>query len=123
VPALPAILFLAGAVVLGLLLGRDYLRRVRSKPALIGFHFLLGAGGIEVTLMLMRGAPGGTTLPVSLLLKSAAALLGFALLAGVLAPIIGRRSRGTMNVALSVHVSAAATGFLLYLVWFAKTLA
>lgn len=117
-PALPAVLLLTGAAVLGLLLGRDYVRHVRSKPALIGFHLLLGAGGLEVTVMLLRGAPSGAAMPVGLLLKAAAGLLGFALLSGLVAPIIGRRSRGTMNVALCVHVSAAASGFLLCLAWF-----
>jgi hypothetical protein len=77
VPALPAILLLTGAVVLGLLLGRDYLRRVRSKPALIGFHLLLGAGGIEVTVMLLRGAPSGAAMLVRLLLKAATGFLRY----------------------------------------------
>ena len=122
-PALPAVLLLTGAVVLGLLLGRDYLRRVRSKPALIGFHLLLGAGGLEVTVMLLRGSPGGASLPAGLLLKGTAGLLGFALLSGLVAPMIGRRSRGTMNVALAVHVTAAASGFLLCLAWFVGALA
>jgi hypothetical protein len=65
----------------------------------------------------------GAAVPVGLLLKAAAGLLGFALRSGLVAPMIGRRSRGTTNVALCVHVSAAATGFLLCLAWFIGALA
>jgi hypothetical protein len=113
---------MTAAVILGLLLGRDYLRRVRSKPALIGFHLLLGAGSLEVTVMLLRGAPGGNVVPAGLILQLTAGLVAFALFSGLIAPMIGRRSRATMNVALAVHVTAAAAGFVLCLVWFLRAL-
>jgi hypothetical protein len=113
---------MSAAVLLGLLLGRDYLRRVRSKPALVGFHLLLGAGSLEVTVMLLRGAPSGDVVPAGPLLQLAAGLVAFALFSGLIAPMIGRRSRGTMNVALSVHVTAATIGFVLCLVWFVRAL-
>jgi hypothetical protein len=113
---------LAGAVVLGLLLGLDYLRHVRSRPTLIGFHLLLGAGSLEVIVMLLRGSPDGVALAAGPMLKSTAALVAFALCSGLVAPMIGRRSRSTMNVALTVHVTAAACGFVLCIVWLAHAL-
>jgi hypothetical protein len=118
--ALPPILLLSGAVVLGILLGLDYLRKVRSKPAVIGFHFLMGAAAVETMAMLIRGAPDGTATPALATLKVAAALLAFALFSGLLAPMVGRGSRARMNVALLTHVSAAAGGFLLCVVWLVR---
>jgi hypothetical protein len=47
-----------------------------------------------------------------------AALL-LALFTGLLAPMIGRRSRNTMNLALATHASFAAVGFALLLAWLA----
>jgi hypothetical protein len=118
--ALPAFVMLTGSVGLGLLLGLEYLRRVRSKPAVIGFHLLFGAASVEVMAMLIRGAPNSASLAAGPLLKAAAALLAFALLSGLVAPMIGRRSRGTMNGALIVHVSAAAAGCILCVLWFVR---
>lgn len=118
--ALPALVLLTGSVGLGLLLGLEYLRRVRSKPAVIGFHLLFGAASVEVMAMLLRGAPNQDAPLAGLLLKAAAGLLAFALLSGLVAPMIGRRSRGTMNAALLVHVSAAVAGCVLCLVWFVR---
>ena len=115
--AIPAVLLLGGAVVLGVLLGLDYLRRVRSRPTLIGLHLLLGAGAVEVVAMLLRGTPNGATIPAGTILQASAGLLAFALCSGLIAPMIGRRSRATMNVALLVHVTASAAGFVLCLVW------
>ena len=118
--AIPPLVLLLGSVALGLLLGLDYLRRVRSKPALVGFHLLMGAAATELIAMFLRGTPGNSAIPVGPLLQSAAALLGIALLTGLVAPMIGRRSRSTMNIALIVHVSASTAGVVLCLLWFAR---
>ena len=118
--AIPAVLLLSGAVVLGVLLGLEYLRRVRSKPTMIGLHLLLGAGGLEVIAMLLRGTPDGAVLPAGAIGQVAAGLLAFALCSGLVAPLVGRRSRATMNVALVTHVTASAAGFVLCLLWFAR---
>lgn len=115
--AIPAVLLLSGAVALGVWLGIEYLRRVRSKPAVIGLHLLLGAGGLEVIAVLLRGTPDGAVMRVDVLGQLAAGLLAFALFSGLVAPMIGRRSRATMNVALLAHVTGAAAGFVLCLVW------
>ena len=115
--AIPAMLLLSGTVVLGLLLGVEYLRRVRSKPTVIGFHFLLGAGALEVIAMLLRGTPDGAARPLDGLLQWAAGLLALALFSGLMVPLIGRRSRATMNVALAIHVTLAIAGSGLCVGW------
>lgn len=112
-------ILLSGAVVLGLVLGVDYLRRVRSRPVLIGLHLLLGAGGVELIAIVLRGTPDGKVMPAGWPGKFAALLLLMALFTGLLAPMVGRRSRNTMNLALATHVSLAAVGFTLLLAWLA----
>ena len=120
--AIPALLLLAAAVVLGIVLGVQYLQRRRSPPVLIGFHLLLGAGGLEVLAMLLHGTPDRRILPAGGLITIAAALVLAAMITGLLAPMVGRQSRRTMNVALALHVGVAAAGFVLLLVWTAGSL-
>jgi len=120
VTAIPALVLLSGSVALGLLLGLEYLRRVRSKPAVIGFHLLFGAASVEVMAMLIRGTPDGGIAPTGWMLKAATGLLAFALLSGLVTPMVGRQSRATMNGALIIHVAAAASGVVLSLVWFVR---
>jgi len=117
--ALPVVILLGAAVCLGVIMGLEYLRGVRSRPAMIGIHLLLGAGGLEVLVMLLNRTPDGEVMPAGPLATAAAALVALALFVGLLAPMIGRRSRRTMNVALATHASIASTGFLVLLVWVA----
>jgi len=117
VKAMPVVVLLGAAVILGIFLGYQYLRRVRSRPVLIGVHLLLGAGGLEVLAVLLRGAPDGDTLAPGKLGKVAAGLVVLALFSGLLAPMLGRRSRETMNIALATHAAVALAGFTLVLVW------
>jgi hypothetical protein len=97
------------------------LRGVRSKPVLIGLHLLLGAGSLEVMAMLLHGTPNGAAIPAGRILQATAALLAFALCSGLVASMIGRHSRSTMNAALTIHVAASAAGFVLCLYWFVRT--
>jgi len=120
--AIPIVVLLTIAVSLGLLLGYQYLRRVRSKPVLIGMHFLFGAASLEILAMLLRGAPNGETATPGSFGKVAAAFVVAALFSGVVGPMLGRQSRTTMNVALGVHASVAATAFVLILIWVARGL-
>ncbi|MCK7475924.1 MAG: hypothetical protein MZV49_25970 [Rhodopseudomonas palustris] len=53
---LPVLGMLTASLLLGLYLVLAFLRRER-KPVLIGFHLLLGMGGLELLIMLMRGTP------------------------------------------------------------------
>lgn len=115
--ALPSFILLTAAVVLGVLLGVDYLRGVRSSAGMIGAHLLLGAGALETVAMLLRGTPDGTAMSAGSLGSVTAGCLALAMCSGLIAPMIGRRSVRTMNVALVTHVSVAAGGFLLFLGW------
>ena len=115
---IPAIALLSAAAALGLFLGWLYLRRVR-RPVLVGAHLLLGVGGIETMVMLLRGAPNGDVAPAGLLGTVAAALLAGALLSGLAAPLVARQSRATANVALATHAGFGVAGFIVFLTWVA----
>ena len=115
---IPVLLLYTVTVGLGLYLGYEYLRRIRSRPAMIGIHFLLGAAGMELVAMLLAGAPDGRAPLAGALAHAAAGVLLLALFTGVLAPMIGRRSRPVMNAALATHACAACAGFVLLLAWF-----
>jgi hypothetical protein len=116
---IPVLVLFTATVALGLFLGYQYLRRIPSRPTMIGIHLLLGAGGMELVAMLLAGTPDGAAAPTGKLAHAAAALLLLALFTGLLAPMIGRRSRPTMNAALATHACAAGAGFALLLAWFA----
>jgi hypothetical protein len=116
--ATPAIVMLSASVALGLYLGFQYLRRVRSKPALIAIHLMLGAAGLEGAAMLLRGTPDGTIMPAGALVNTAALLLATAMISGFATPIIAKRSpRRVCSITLATHVGFGATGFVLFLVW------
>ncbi len=115
---IPVLVLFSGAVALGLYLGYEYLRGIRSRPVMVGIHLLLGAGGMELVAMLLAGTPDGDAAPTGTLARAAAGLLLLALFTGILAPMIGRRSRPTMNAALATHAGAAGAGFVLLLAWF-----
>jgi len=117
VKAIPVVVLFGAAVCLGLILGLQYLRGVRSKPVMIGMHLLLGAGGLEVMVMTLSGAPDGTVMWTGTLGRTAAGFLAAALFIGLLTPMVGRRSRQTMNVALATHATIASVGFVLLLAW------
>ncbi|GEM_PF-1840373 len=115
--AIPVLVLVSATVTLGVILGLEYLRGVRSRPTMIGMHFLLGAASLEVLVMLLAGAPDGTVLLVGRLGHVAAGLLVAALFIGVITPMIGRQSRPTMNIALAAHAIVAASGFVVLVAW------
>jgi hypothetical protein len=118
----PAIVLLSASVALGLFLGLKYLRRVRSKPALIAVHLMLGGAGLEGMAMLLRGTPDGTVTPSGLLGNTAALLLATAMLSGLATPMIAKRSpRKVGSIALATHVGFGASGFVLFLAWALQT--
>jgi hypothetical protein len=118
--ALPVVVLLGAAACLGVILGLNYLRGVRSRPGMIGIHFLLGAGGLEILVMLLNRTPDGETMPAGPVATTAAGLVALALFVGVLTPMIGRRSRRTMNVALATHAGIASTALVVLAVWVAR---
>jgi len=123
VKALPVVIFFGAAACLGVILGLQYLKGIRSKPVMIGMHLLLGAAGLEVMVMTLAGAPDGTVMWTGTLGRAAAGFLAAALFIGILSPMVGRRSRQTMNIALATHATVASVGVVLLLAWvaFAQT--
>lgn len=111
----PILILVCATAALGLLLGVRYLRREARKPMLIGLHLLLGIGALEVTAYSLWGAQQDGGVPK--LGVAAAFALAAAMFIGLLAPIIGRRSRQTMSVALAAHASVATVGLALVLIW------
>ncbi len=112
---IPLILLFSATVALGVFLGVQHLRQRRGKPMLIGAHILLGAAGLEaVASLLWAGAPDSPAHDVG---TYAAGMLVAAMFIGLLSPLVGRRSRQTMTIALTTHASIAAAGFVTLLVW------
>ncbi len=114
--AIPPALLLTTAVALGLYLGWLYLRRER-RPKLIGLHLLLGAAGLQTTLMMLRATSGGDAFRAGTIGTITTCLLAGAMFSGLLAPLLGRGSRSTANVVVATHASVGLAGFLLFLVW------
>lgn len=113
--AIPVILLFLGTAAVGLYLGIGYLKGWPRRPALIGVHILFGIGGLEVMATLLWGPTADV--PVPTLGAAAAVAFVATMFIGLLAPMVGRRSRQTMNVALSLHAAAALSGIGLLLIW------
>ena len=115
--AIPIVILLTGAVGLGVYMGLRYLRRLRNKPTIIGLHFLLGAGVLEPALIAMRGGMGGPLKQISFASALGVTFVGLALVTGITAVMIGRKSRQTADIALATHVGVAAIAFVLIMTW------
>ncbi len=109
-------MLLAAAVSLGLYLGWLYLKRER-RPALVPLHLLLGAAGLQTTLLTLRGAPNGDSLAAGTFGTAAACLLGAAMFSGLMAPMLCRSSHSTANVVVATHVGVGLLGVALFLAW------
>ncbi len=116
---LPVLGMLTASLLLGLYLVLAFLRRER-KPVLIGFHLLLGMGGLELLIMLMRGTPAGAAENTGQLGIAAAALFGIAMFTGLTGAMIARRSAMSANIVVATHSSLGAAGFILFLLWLAN---
>jgi len=117
-PYLAAALLTSG-VGLGLYLGLLYLRRVR-RPVLVGAHLLLGAAGIETMVVLLRGTRDGVVTTGSFGIV-VVVLLAAALVSGLSAPLLGKRSRQRMNILLATHAGVGLSGFVFFLAWLWST--
>ena len=93
-----------------------YTRGVR-KPVLIGFHLLLGFGGLETLVVLLKGTPNSDGIPAGPYGNIAAGFLALAAFSGLLAPIIGRRSNGAANLMVITHVGMGLAGLALCIAW------
>jgi hypothetical protein len=117
---IPIVILLTSTVALGIYLGTRYLRHLPRPPVLIGLHFLFGAACLEpIAIVLHGGIVGAQTKPPLTGLLTAA-FIAMALASGVTAVMIGRRSRQTANVALSIHAGLAASAFTLMVAWVLK---
>jgi hypothetical protein len=113
---IPVIALLVAAAALGAYLLLLYVRGVR-KPVLIGLHLLLGFGGLETLVVLLKGTPNSDGFPAGPYGNVAAGFLALAAFSGLLAPIIGRRSNGTANLMVITHVGMGLAGLALCLAW------
>lgn len=112
---IPVLILICATAALGVLLGIRYIRREARKPMLIGLHLLLGIGALEIVAYSLWGAQQEGGVP-RVGVAAAGALAG-AMFIGLLAPILGRRSRQTMNIALTAHASVATAGLALAVIW------
>jgi len=111
------LILLALTATLGLVLGAQFLRGVRSHPMLISAHLLGGAAALETVVMVLRGAADGT-LPVSSSHgQTPATFLACAMFIGLLIPVIAKRSRHAVTVAVALHASVACCGVVLAAAW------
>ncbi len=115
--AIPIVLLVSATVAIGLYMGLRYLRRARNPPTLIGVHFLLGAASLEPMLIVLRGGLGHPATKLSPIGLVAAGLIALALMTGVTAVMVGRKSRQTANLTLATHAGVAATAFVILLAW------
>ncbi len=113
---IPLTIILFGSVILGCILGLEYLRGVRSRPGMIGAHLILGVLAMEQMAMLLRGAPDGRAASAGSYGKLTALLFFVAVLAGLIAALV-RNRRSRSNIALAGHVTVATAGVVSYLLW------
>lgn len=112
----PVIVLVMAVAGLGGYLFWNFLTGERNKPTLIGVHLLAGMATLEVTMMIVRGAPDGTQAQYSAYTNALFLALAVALLTGLLAPVVGRQYRVAGKALLYGHAGAAtlASGLLLW---------
>lgn len=114
---IPLILLFGITAALGVYMGIRYLRGIRNKPMLIGIHLLLGAAGLEVMALLLRGAPDGTVLPSTTPGLVSAGLIAAALLTGFAVPILAKPMPKSITPTLALHAGIGTAGVLLLFYW------
>ena len=118
--AAPVVVIVATTVLIGLYMGFRFLQGVRNKPWLGGLHLLLGAAGLEVMAMLLRGAPNGDAVPAEANAHWAGGLIVAALLSGLFVAIIAKPMPNRIGMTLAVHASFGLLGFAALLLWAMK---
>jgi hypothetical protein len=117
---IPDVILLTAATLLGLYLGWDYLRRGPRRPIMVGAHLLLGAAGLEIMVVLLRGTPSGQSLALGMIGALAISFTALALLSGLISGLYARRSRRVADITLATHAAVAAAGFGLFVAWALK---
>ncbi len=112
----PIIVIISTTVAIGGYMGFQYLMGVRNRPMLIAIHLLLGAGGLEVMAMLLRGAPDGSHIMRHDLGEIAAIFMVGALMTGLIVPLLAQPAPRRIGPLLLVHAGVAliAYGALVY---------
>lgn len=113
-----AVWVLTIAVAAGIGLGMWHLRATDAAsrpPAAAGIlHGIIGAAGLVVLLLALRGPPRGVAAGAASFGMTAAWLFGVALLSG--AVFYFRRRKGAA-IMLAIHAGVAITGYALLLAW------
>jgi hypothetical protein len=115
--ALPVILLLLAAAGLGTIMGLRYLKGEKNKPTMIGLHFLFGAGGLEILVMVMAGSPDGSTASSGPSAGLAAGFVAAALIMGLIAALMARQFPKAVSALLGIHASIALAGIGLVIYW------
>jgi hypothetical protein len=110
------LLVLATGALGGWLLFR-YLMGERNSQVMVGLHFLMGAGALEVTALVLRGPPNGLRLAAGGAGGWAAGLLAAALLTGVLTAVIARPLPRGIAIGVWSHAGVATLAIGAVLVW------
>jgi hypothetical protein len=113
----PALAVLGAAVLLGGWLGTRYLMGERNNRILVGLHLILGIAGLEVLMLLLKGAPDGRAAVTGSTGMIAALILAVAMFTGLLVPILAPSRPRTIGPMIAVHAVVAAVGFGLLLLW------
>jgi hypothetical protein len=91
--------------------------RGQRKPAVGVVHGLLGASGLALLLIALRGPRHGDALGMGSFGISAAVLFGIALALGLLVLLLFRRAPRAAGIAVAAHATIAITAFVLLLAW------
>lgn len=113
----PALVVLGAAVLLGGWLGTQFLMGVRNNRVLVGLHLILGIAGLEVLMLLLRGAPDGRAAVTGATGMTAALIIAVAMFTGLLVPILAPSRPKTIGPMLAVHATVGALGYGLLILW------
>ena len=114
--AIVAFTLLTAAVCSGASVGALYLRGER-KSTLVGGHLLVGATGMELTVVMLRGAPDGEVVAATTIGVATTALLATAMASGFATPLLGKCSNRGAQSAVSGHVALGLAGYGSFLYW------
>ncbi len=115
-----AMLVLGAIALLGLWLGRDWLRRGREgqgrgrNAMVLGAHILLGLAGFETLIVLMHGLEDGAARNGG---QVALGLMALALALGLGGPLLAKEHPGTRGPMLVGHAGVGVAGILLGIAW------
>lgn len=114
--AIVAILFTATAMLGGWLAFQFWTGGKAFKGA-SAVHLIIAAAGLEGLVLLLRGAPDGTTAPVGDPGPYAAFGLAIAFMTGLFIPLIAKPKPAATTPAIIAHASVATVGLGALILW------